>query len=105
MRKPTETGVWQFAPGQTGNLVCHFNNAWLNSRGEVFPFQVFIGAFKYIANQSSGYINEPSPTVKAAVLRRVQFLEWPGESGRVWLTETSAPNTWSIRHRKKRWYG
>lgn len=106
MRKPIETGVWQFDPEHAGILVCHFNNEWVSPYHEdgVFPFQVFIGAFKYIADSSNDYINEPSASVRTEVLNRVNRLEWPDEPPRVWLSDTATPaqQTFNVRPRRRK---
>jgi hypothetical protein len=52
---------------------------------------VFIGAFKYVADSSDGFANEPSSKERAEVLRRVNRLEWHGETPREWLRDTGEP--------------
>jgi hypothetical protein len=111
MRKPVETGTWQFNPVHRGALVCHFNNEWVSPYhvDGVFPFQIFIGALYYEGDSSDGYINEPSDEIRAEEVRRVNRLEWPGEPPRVWLSDTAisqvrgnAPGR--IRRKRRGWF-
>lgn len=85
MRKPIETGVWQYAPYNTeGSLVCHFCNEWIKPNGQVFPFQIFLGAFYYLPDSTNGYANEPKQIVKDEVYKRISELNWPGEPKGYW---------------------
>ena len=86
MRKRIETGVWQFGPPWTtrGSLVCHNCNEWLMPNGNVFRFQVFLGAFVYPVDSTSAYINEPSVNLKNETMKRISALSWPGEPAGVW---------------------
>lgn len=88
MRKPIETGVWQYTPYlSAGSLVCHFVNEWAKPNGQVFPFQIFLGAFKYAADPTGVFINEPKQAVKDKVDSKIAELYtrgWPTEAPGVW---------------------
>jgi hypothetical protein len=81
MRKKTEVGVWSFSPfSQAGTLVSHFNNEWPMANGNVYRFQIFLGAFVYSVDSSNSYANEPSAGLKIAVMNRINTIVWPGEN-------------------------
>lgn len=85
MRKRIETGVWSYSDYTGwGVLVAHFNNEWPMSNGNIYRFQIFLGAFSHPVDSSDSYANEPSDLLMTELSKRINKLNWPGEPVGVW---------------------
>lgn len=87
-QNPNEIGVWCYA-GQSGIVVNHLTNPWIEADGQKTRFPIFVGAVYYAPDSSSvaksgytgnvAYGNEPSTEVQAKVTALVTNVDgaWP----------------------------
>lgn len=88
MKNPHESGSWCYA-GQSGTVLTHLANNWIESDGRRTRFSCFLGAEYHVPDATavakSGYTgnvdfgNEPSATIQATIAARVATVvgAWP----------------------------
>jgi hypothetical protein len=87
-QNPNEIGVWCYA-GQSGIVVNHLTNPWIEADGQKTRFPIFVGAVYHEPDATSvakagytgtvAYGNEPSAAVQASVTALVASVDgsWP----------------------------